>query len=808
MRRTVFALVCCALTADLAIGCGRTHVAVDDDGGTTPPPDADVGCTADIHCDDGLFCNGRERCVMGRCVASTPPSCDDGVSCTIDVCDSRTDRCRSMPDSSRCFEGQICDAMRGCVTRSCTNDRECDDGLFCNGREVCRDGTCQPTDPPSCDDGIDCTEDLCDDASGGCFSVPRDRDRDGFGDAACGGMDCDDFEVRIFPGAPEDCESGLDENCDGLIDCEDPGCAMTPACTCLPREECGAGIDADCDGFVDCDDPDCRGTPACTRPCATRDLGSRTGMRVATGNTSDGMNEITPSCAASRAPEHIYRWTPPASGIWTIDTFGSRYDTMLVVLRTCAGPELACNDDTPGFGTASRVSVSLRAGEAVLIVVDGWATSAGDYVLNIQMGGGREICDNMLDDDGDGLIDCADIDCASTPACCRPRPEVCTNRVDDDCDGLVDCADPDCRASPACCRPTTEICTDGRDQDCDGLIDCADPDCASHLACCIATPEICTDGRDQDCDGLVDCADPDCATHSSCCVPSPEVCDNMRDDDCDGLVDCADPVCASAPACCRPVPEICDNARDDDCDRQVDCADPDCATHSSCCVPSPEVCDNMRDDDCDGRSDCSDPECALSPSCCVPSPEVCDNMRDDDCDGRSDCSDADCAAAPICVPCPDADLGSRLGLRVAAGTTSGAPNRFAPSCAMSRAGDRAFTWTAPVTSDFLFDTFGSTFDTVLAVRAGCTGPELPGACNDDVPALGTLRSRVRLTLTAGTRVLVVVDGKGTASGSFVLNITRVVADETGLCTDRLDNDGDFLFDCMDPDCAMDTACVR
>ena len=57
-----------------------------------------------------------------------------------------------------------------------------------------------------------------------------------------------------------------------------------------------------------------------------------------------------------------------------------------------------------------------------------------------------EICDNGLDDDADGLLDCDDSDCAGDPAC----GENCTNGIDDDLDGDTDCADADCAANPAC----------------------------------------------------------------------------------------------------------------------------------------------------------------------------------------------------------------------------------------------------------------------------------------------------------------------------------------------------------------------
>ena len=53
-----------------------------------------------------------------------------------------------------------------------------------------------------------------------------------------------------------------------------------------------------------------------------------------------------------------------------------------------------------------------------------------------------EICDDGVDNDDDGLIDCADSDCANAPNC-LPR-EICGNCLDDDNDGMVDYEDADC----------------------------------------------------------------------------------------------------------------------------------------------------------------------------------------------------------------------------------------------------------------------------------------------------------------------------------------------------------------------------
>jgi MYXO-CTERM domain-containing protein len=144
----------------------------------------------------------------------------------------------------------------------------------------------------------------------------------------------------------------------------------------------------------------------------------------------------------------------------------------------------------------------------------GVSTMVDPYIswINGYIGVASEDCGNGLDDDGDGLVDCADPDCATAPSCTAP-PELCGNGVDDDGDGAIDCADPDCAGDPACL--SAEQCANGVDDDGDGAIDCADPDCATD-AYCLAGQELCVNGVDDDGDGAADCADPDCATAPNC----------------------------------------------------------------------------------------------------------------------------------------------------------------------------------------------------------------------------------------------------------------------------------------------------
>jgi hypothetical protein len=255
-----------------------------------------------------------------------------------------------------------------------------------------------------------------------------------------------------------------------------------------------------------------------------------------------------------------------------------------------------------------------------------------------------ERCDNFFDDDGDGLVDCNDPDCFAAPEC-QSNPELCGNGIDDDGDGLVDCQDPQCFGFPGC-QPKPEDCTNGVDDDGDTLVDCNDPDCAGAPGC-VANPEICDNNFDDDGDGLVDCADPQCfsAPH---CQTKKEICTNKVDDDGNGLVDCQDPACKNDPACGTKV-EICNNGLDDDGNGKVDCEDFACNADPSCAVKQ-EDCTNQIDDDKDLLVDCDDPDCFKHPKCKVPGKEVCNNGVDDDEDLAIDCADSDCANLPICLP--------------------------------------------------------------------------------------------------------------------------------------------------------------
>jgi hypothetical protein len=121
---------------------------------------------------------------------------------------------------------------------------------------------------------------------------------------------------------------------------------------------------------------------------------------------------------------------------------------------------------------------------------------------------------------------------------------------------------------------------------------------------------------------------------------------------------------------------------------------------------------------------------------------------------------------PASGMCPDADLGSTIPQAVN-GSTVGAGDDVTASCGAGGGHDRAYLFTAPAASNYVFDTFGSTFDTIVHVHDGaCAGPTLE--CDDD--SMMSLQSSVTVSLAANQTVVVVVDGFGGAQGNFILHV--------------------------------------
>ena len=160
-----------------------------------------------------------------------------------------------------------------------------------------------------------------------------------------------------------------------------------------------------------------------------------------------------------------------------------------------------------------------------------------------------EVCDNRVDDDGDGLSDCADPDCLDTAIC--PL----------DCTGVVCDAPPASTCSSNSVRgySPTGRCRFGRgcEYTLAPSVPCSPGTCLSGV--CIP-PEDCSTVGDEDGNGLADCADPVCAAELACL----ENCGTPGDEDGNGLADCADPACDVEVACYEGAVDQCLGAGDAD----------------------------------------------------------------------------------------------------------------------------------------------------------------------------------------------------------------------------------------------------
>jgi hypothetical protein len=194
--------------------------------------------------------------------------------------------------------------------------------------------------------------------------------------------------------------NGLDDDCDGMADDGNPegggGCqtgqsgicaAGTLTCTggsvgCVANETaaavevCGNGLDDDCNGAAD---------DGCVLNCFDTDLGTAFPQSFG-GSNAASVDTFASSCGGGA--DYLVRFQATGAGVYTFDTIGSGYDTLLTVYSDCMGTELGCNDDfagNPNCGSypCSELSLNLAAGQQVIVAVEGFSGATGAFTLNI-----------------------------------------------------------------------------------------------------------------------------------------------------------------------------------------------------------------------------------------------------------------------------------------------------------------------------------------------------------------------------------------------------------------------------------------
>lgn len=251
--------------------------------------------------------------------------------------------------------------------------------------------------------------------------------------------------------------------------------------------------------------------------------------------------------------------------------------------------------------------------------VDGGPTDGGADAGAPDAGPVVEVCDDGVDNDGDGDADCDDSDCegkacSGTHVCrsgqCEFAGEVnCADGLDNDGDGATDCEDSDCLG--ATCTPQ-DLCLVNAVCAADGTcgsteqLSCPDEVCRDNGGCaagvCVSTPSPegtpCTSTNacitNTQCDGSGACAGDSvvcppapmcfintCVESDGGCAPSPDPGATCDDDDACTLNDecIADGGCTGTPRTCPP-PGDCQIAVQ--CDSQRGCVYTPAASGTLC----------------------------------------------------------------------------------------------------------------------------------------------------------------------------------------------------------------------------------
>ena len=513
------------------------------------------------------FCKGHRICTdegLSACDAASPSA---------EYCNGVDDDCDGETDEPALTDGayvELCDDGHDCTKDLCSGETgcqyepldgtECKDGDPCTVGDHCQDGECTAT-PAICNDDNPCTEDSCQ-GSGECLFTPN-------------GIPCDDQDpctVADFCAAGE-C-SGTSVNCE-----------------CDMNSDCGALEDGDlCNGTLFCD------AEALPFTC-----------KVVPGSIVE--------CPAPVGPD-------------------------AVCLKSVCSPDTGSCAQAPAFeGFACD---------------DGDACTVGDLCLQGSCGNGIQT--NCADDNP-----CTDDTCEPDGGCQH------TNNTAPCSDGDV-CSTEDVCDGGACQGGPTLVCND--DDTCNGLESC-DPD----VGCLPGMALKCNDGNDcngiETCHPQLGCqagAAPDCDDSNPCtddsCGPDGKCVNAPNNGWCDDANACTEGDHCQAGSCVPAAAVDCDDnniCTTDKCDLKSGCIyttnalpcsdDSVCSTGDQCkagsCVPGQPL-------NCNDGNDCTDDGCDQEDGCTF-APNAAPCADGNACTSGDHCEAGECKAGPQ-IDCDDDNL--------------------------------------------------------------------------------------------------------------------------------------------------------
>ena len=581
---------------------------------------------------------------------------------------------------------------------------------------------------------------------------------------------------------------------------------------------CYDGMDDDVDGLVDCADDDCAADLYCADIYEPNDT-----LEIAwdLGDMSNGAF-VTAGATVSPAGMDVDLFVFSIQGDHDISltlTPSGGLDGKVTILDADGVTQVSA--DAVGVNLAETLDTMLAGPGTYYVWVTGYGITEGSYVLDFTLNALNEYdCANGDDEDGDGLVDCCDDDCAAEPICAAE--DFCLDGLDNDCDGLADCDDEDCMGTAACgaadtCEDVLAI-NDGVaiDATYDGVVleyqgttigyaddftGSCDDDTASAADAVweLVVAETVAVNVGMDYEGYMW---PAVYITAAPCGEGEELScgaagsgwawtgDTVLEAGTYYIV--ADGSYAGDEEIYQLQVEVtavydteidCGDGLDNDFDGLLDCCDDDCVGNEACVAET--VCDDGLDNDCDGTWDCGDDDCALVPAC----------------EGEG------CAAAAVLndgAAIMQADDGLQI---VVNGDTSTAQNDHAGSCDDSTEDAKDLVYTFEIGEaigvSIAHDFEGYNWPAVYLFGGDCM-PDSELAC---AAATGAPAVIPPMLLEPGIYFVVVDSSFSSDAGAFTLTLDFALpaADETD-CHDGIDNDLNGDTDCNDAACIDDVLC--
>jgi uncharacterized repeat protein (TIGR01451 family) len=243
--------------------------------------------------------------------------------------------------------------------------------------------------------------------------------------------------VNLAAGGCSPCAS--DADCDDANPCTADACGsgacsstVDPACTpCATSADCA-------------DDGNACTTETCTAGVCTRTQDPACPACTLDADCNDGDACTTDACVAGLCSAMIVPGCTTCSSdadcaddgdACTVATCAAgACSAVLAPACSACATDADCNDGNP------CTSDACVAGACTASPIAGCSSNP------------PEVCDNGQDDDGDGLVDCSDSDCADAVNCGGGDgggiAEICGDCIDNDGNGLTDYEDPACCATP------------------------------------------------------------------------------------------------------------------------------------------------------------------------------------------------------------------------------------------------------------------------------------------------------------------------------------------------------------------------